>query len=431
MARSSGHVDSLPSVTFAAAGRKFRIQDKTLWFPGGSSSIDYFIGSKTSGRSYARQIDGYLFEIPVTWYSAKQAWDASPGYEHDRDINLTRPLETSCLLCHSSQVRPVLRTQNRYGDPPFLEGGVSCERCHGAGSEHARDPAHVRMVNPAKLESERRDSVCGQCHLTGEARIEKPGKRFADFRAGDRLSDFATYYVKSSGRGDFKVTSHLEKLQSSACKIASVDKLWCGSCHETHTNEDKTQATCISCHTDAHRQTERCATCHMPKASAADAIHGVFTDHSIPKTAKASTAPANTDLRPFFGRADDRSLGLALAELGDNRAREYLLRAEAQDWPVRLRLAASEPEPARAAKLYASVLRDNPAEPAALVNLGSLLAKNGQFEEAAKLWERALIVNPAIEQAVLNLLQIRSGPEANTILERYRRINPSSRLKPN
>jgi len=83
MARSSGRVESVPAAQFTAAGHRYQITDRTLQFDGGSSSIDYFIGSNAAGRTYLRERDGYLFELPVTWYAQKQAWDASPGYEKD------------------------------------------------------------------------------------------------------------------------------------------------------------------------------------------------------------------------------------------------------------------------------------------------------------------------------------------------------------
>jgi hypothetical protein len=426
MARSSGPVDSVSSAAFTAAGHKYRINNNQLIFDGGSSSIDYFVGSNSAGRSYLRERDGYLYELPVTWYSLKQAWDASPGYESEPEVRLTRPVETSCLLCHASRVRPVLGTQNRYGSPPFLEGGVACERCHGAGGDHVRDPVNSPMVNPAKLDSERRDAVCSQCHLSGEARIERSGHRFAEFRAGDRLADFATYFVWKGGRGDLKVTSHVEKLAASACKTASGDGLWCIACHDPHTNADKTQAACLSCHATAHHREESCASCHMPKTQAADAAHGVLTDHSIPRIPRPPQPPVKSEIQAFLGTADDRALGLAWAELGDPRAREFLLRAQPLDWPVRLRLAIVEPNSSRAMALYESVLRDNPSDPAALVNLGSLYAGAGRTAEAGGLWERALAVNPAIEQAVLNLSRIRPVPQARTILKRYLEFNPAS-----
>jgi tetratricopeptide (TPR) repeat protein len=165
----------------------------------------------------------------------------------------------------------------------------------------------------------------------------------------------------------------------------------------------------------------------MPRTRTADGNHGVMTDHGIPRVARREAAPGAGGLVAFLGKADDRALGLAYAELGDRRAREYLLRAAPQDAPVRLRLAVLEPDAARAAALYESVLRENPNEPAALVNLGTYLAGAGRVEEAGRLWERALAVNPALEEAVLNLSQIRPAAEGRAVLRRYLEFNPVSK----
>lgn len=426
MAQSSGRAEALPTADFTAAGHRYRIEGKQLSFAGGTSTIDYFIGSNAAGRTWLRSWQGYLFELPVTWYAQPGRWDASPGYENETYVRLNRAVEPSCLLCHASQVRPVRGTQNRYGDPPFGESGVSCERCHGAGSEHVRDPAQARMVHPARLDAERKAAICSQCHLTGEARIERPGKRFVEFQAGDRLSDYATYLVWKGGRRDLKVTSHVEKLAASACRTSAGRALDCTSCHDPHTNADRSQATCLSCHAKAHRPQERCVTCHMPKAKSADAGHGVLTDHSIPRSPLTAAKPEAAELISFLDTADDRALGLAYAELGDARARAYLQRAQPQDWPVRLRQAVLEPNPRLAATAYESVLREAPGETAALVNLGGLYATAGRLEEAGKLWERALASNPALEEAALNLAQIRSPALAIAILERYLILNPAS-----
>ena len=53
------------------------------------------------------QREGYLFELPVTWYVHPGSWDASPGYEQYREVRLDRAIEFSCLSCHASQVRPL------------------------------------------------------------------------------------------------------------------------------------------------------------------------------------------------------------------------------------------------------------------------------------------------------------------------------------
>jgi tetratricopeptide (TPR) repeat protein len=426
MAQSSGRAESIRPAEFTSARHRYRIVDNALHFTEGSAPMQFFIGSNTSGRSYLTEREGYLFELPVTWYAKKQLWAASPGYETNAEVRLDRPIDPSCLGCHASGLRPVLGTQNRYGDPPFSENGVSCERCHGPAGEHVQNPAKSPLVNPAKLTPERRDGICAQCHLTGEVRIEKAGRRLSEYRAGDRLADFATYLVWNSPSAGFKVTSHVEKLALSQCKRASGDKLWCGSCHDVHTNADKTQATCLGCHTAAHHREDRCATCHMPKTAAADVGHGVLTDHSIPRIPRKAQPKAERKLVGFNGIADDRALGLAYAELNDSRARGYLLRATPADGEVLLRLAVLEADSARAAKFYESVLRANPSQITALVNLGTIYANAGLTAQAASLWERALKTNPAIEGAALNLAQIRPAPEARRILERYLLFNPGS-----
>ena len=104
MARSSGRVDSAPPARFTAAGHRYRIENNRLYFDQGSAPFDYFIGSNTAGRSYLFMREGYLFELPVTWYQQKRAWDASPGYEQEREVRLNRPIDPTCLSCHASML---------------------------------------------------------------------------------------------------------------------------------------------------------------------------------------------------------------------------------------------------------------------------------------------------------------------------------------
>lgn len=423
MARSSGRVaEEPPQGRFRAAGQDYEIAGTRLGFAAGSASLDFFIGSNTAGRSFLTEREGYLYELPVTWYARQQRWDASPGYEKDSWVRLNRAVEPGCLGCHASRVRPVYGTQNRYGSPPFLDGGVSCERCHGPGSEHVRDPVAARMVNPAKLDGDQRDSVCSQCHLTGEVRVNRPGRQFAMFRAGELLQDYATYFVRP-GPG-LKVTSHVERLAASRCKRSSGDALWCGTCHDVHTGADRTQQACLGCHAVAHRQSERCADCHMPRTPTTDGNHGAMTDHGIVR--RPGAAAERAALTVFLGTADDRAWGLAYAETGSPLAREYLLRSQPADAAVLLRLAVLEPDRVRAAKLYEAVLRTEPAQVTALVNLGAIYAEQERTAAAAKLWERALEANPAIEGAVLNLARISKPETARALLRRYLEFNPAS-----
>ena len=206
MARSAGPVgapgfrEGFAEAAFSdpGSGAHYRVEpDYRLSFARmgaeGQRMLSWFIGSGRVGRSYLFGQDGFLFQAPVAYYAESQKWDLSPGYQRKRTIELTRGVETGCLQCHTSRMQTVAGTTNRFSAVPFLEGGVSCERCHGGGRAHVQRvgakvrPAAGAIVNPAKLEAARRDSVCAQCHLTGAARVAKAGQR--RYQAGDRLSD--------------------------------------------------------------------------------------------------------------------------------------------------------------------------------------------------------------------------------------------------
>src|SRR5262249_267426 len=209
-------------------------------------------------------------------------WDLSPGYDRYAYPFLTRPVLPACLNCHATGVKPIAGTHNRYGDPPFAESGIGCERCHGSGERHIASARAADIVNPVKLAADHRDSMCAQCHLPGEVRIMRPGAAWSSYHPGDRLADSVAVFVRNSP--GLTVTSHVEKLQQSRCKQASGDKLWCGTCHDPHgVRVVSLRETCSGCHACKAKNTDNCAGCHMPKSPVTDAQHVVYTDHSIPR----------------------------------------------------------------------------------------------------------------------------------------------------
>jgi len=402
----------------------------------GTRPLEYFIGSGTVGRSYLFSVDGFLYQAPVSYYSAESRWDLSPGYERFDRLYLSRPVEGACLRCHASRLQPVLGTQNGFTSTPFLEGGVACERCHGPGDEHLRGG---KIVNPAKLTPERRDSVCAQCHLSGVARIEH----------GEHVSVFVWSYASA----DMKVTSHFEKLAQSRCKAGSGDKLWCGSCHDPHSLPLEAEKVnyfrqkCEQCHVCKEkpalraRQGNNCIACHMPKNPVIDVEHAVYTDHSIPRRPNAAPRQAASTERILvpFGKttAFDRDLGLAYALAGANeRAFELLKSAEAKqpdDVPALVQLAHLydlRADEDRAALLYERVLRADPSQIAAANNLGAILQKRGRVAEAIRLWSDVVARSPGSEAARMNLAmaQFRSGDlqSAEASLVKLLELNPGS-----
>jgi hypothetical protein len=406
MARTSGVV----SRTVPGAFKNVRIDNSghARW-DNNVRKLDYFVGSGAHGRSYVFAQNGFLFQSPFTWYTQQSKWDASPGYEHDRNLRWSRPIEPNCLWCHASQPRHIYGTINRYADPPFSDG-VTCERCHGPGSEHVAGKG--RLVNPAKLDAPQRDAVCAQCHLSGEARIEKAGKRLAMYRPGDLLSEYVAFFTAEGGA--MKATSHYEKFEASTCKQASGDKLWCGTCHSPHRTVSANEA-CQSCHTPSHcNRGPDCASCHMPKQRVVDGGHGVLTDHSIPRGAKSGSRTPNWKLRVWPGyESGRRELGLAYAEVSlrtQNRQQRdaaiELLEAAAPDPEVMVRLGyllEQKGDVTRAAQLYRDGSRLQPNAVTALVNLGAIEGRRGNYDSAITLWRRALVANPAQPEAARNL----------------------------
>jgi hypothetical protein len=382
--------------------------------------LSYYVGSGVAGRSFGYVRDGFLFEAPVTWYAQTGSWDVSPGYASDTASRWSRPIEPSCLFCHASQTRRREGTLNAYADPAFVQNGIGCERCHGPGSLHVEGKA--KMVNPARLGPARRDDVCAQCHLTGQSRVDRAGRDLTDYQPGDVLSDFVACFVPTA-QGDFQVNSHVEKLSESTCKRVAGDRLWCGSCHDPHSVPPASERAawyrtkCLTCHEAA--QCARgfdCTSCHMPKSRAADAGHGVFTDHSIPRIpGRAAVRPAASWTLRGFSAADtgDRELGLAYAETGvrtgDRRQQAEALRLLAtapQDAQVQVRLADLEERAgnsSQALALYQAALRQDPNALVALVNLGRLYGSAGLLDRAIALWREALKRNPCLAEAGANL----------------------------
>jgi len=433
----------------------------------GEKNLAYAIGSGVRARSYLLEQDGFLYEAPVAFYSAGHAWGLEPGYDRYDYPYLSRPIVPGCLSCHASLIRTVPLTLNRYDSPAFLEGGVTCDRCHGNGEKHVAKmksgnlTGGSEILNPARLDAVRRDSICAQCHLTGEATVMRAGKNWSSFQAGDRLSDFQTVFIRSGQRAGLRVTGHVEDLAFSACKRASGDKLWCGSCHDPHTLPAAGQASaffrakCLSCHstqacseTQAARMKSRddCIGCHMPRSPATDAQHTVFTDHSIPRRPRRDVRPpaADAELVVFGGvEASPRDLALAYAikaigqQAGADRTRalgllERAERAAPDDIELVLYLAERYRNDGKndlARPLYEHAIQLDPGQVTASVGLGGVMMEQGNYAAAIRLWTDALAKNSGLELVRLNLAValLRTGDKAAAVsmLEKAVSLNPA------
>jgi hypothetical protein len=426
----------------------------------GSRALAYFIGSGAAARTFLIEDNGFLFESPVTYYRSSTSWKPSPGFESLDYPNLTRPIVPSCLQCHASGIQDKAGTLNGYAAPPFLENGVACERCHGAGSEHIAKGA--KMLNPANLAPAARDSICEQCHLSGEVRVAKPGKDTKALTPGERLADDLTVFVRAGLPSDLRVTSHVENLAQSACKRASGEKLWCGTCHDPHTAPAPAEKAayfrgkCLSCHQtqDCHAAAEvrranadNCIQCHMPRGPASDIQHVVFTDHSIRrKPASAGTLPASNSALvaypSYTATTRDLAVAYAVVALRDHypadRERAFALLKQAAEEGTADALALAYlaelyrdvNDNAHAIPIYQQAVRMDRTQYAAISALGAYQMQGGNTAAAIRLWQSALALNPAMTLVRVNLAKalLRTGKpeEAKATLEKALQLNPTS-----
>ncbi len=314
------------------------------------AEVHFLIGSGRRAVGYLVKRDGFLFESPITWYTQKQRWDLSPGFERT-DNHFDRAISPTCLYCHANRVLALAGPDNRYEPPIFQGHAIGCERCHGPGELHAAEPIAVdgrdtTIVNPADLESPLRDAVCEQCHLGGEHRIVRTHRRAEDFRPGLPFDRFWTVFVERSSAAGDRLIGQVEQMHASRCYRVSKGKLGCISCHDPHSLPPAGRSVayyrdrCLSCHQDhgcalaagarlKGSPDNNCAGCHMPRMESSDVPHVATTNHRILRNLPAETSSTKENqsgrrLVPFHEenadalerRALDRDRGVALCRHG-------------------------------------------------------------------------------------------------------------------
>ncbi|MGB7731713.1 MAG: tetratricopeptide repeat protein, partial [Candidatus Acidiferrum sp.] len=426
----------------------------------GKRELLYYIGEGRRGRTYLFSDDGFVFESPVNWYADRHMWDMAPAYGNVREIPLNLPALTSCLNCHVSGVRaPIDGTENKYATPIFLFSGVTCERCHGPGAAHVLGGA---IVNPSKLSPKLRDQDCMQCHLEGNAAIERAGKHLYEYKPGADLADYVRYFVLAGNVPQgLRATSQFEALARSVCKQKSGDAMNCMSCHDPHQTVPREKrvafyrAKCIACHGETfgakhHRKQQDCTSCHMPPSPSTDVAHTEVTDHRIlrrPARENATQSPtaALPELVPFprteEAAQEGRELALAWQSMVDSgmtmaqpEADGFLQAALRQfpDDPALLSAIAYSAQKRgddnQARALYNRALQQDATLIDAATNLGVLEANHGRTAEAVKLLQDAFERAPARSEIGMNLARIfcqtQQFETARNSVRRVLRFNP-------
>ncbi len=399
----------------------------------GKQLLLFYLGSGRRGRTWLFQREGYWYEIPINWYAKKHIWDMTPGFLTAREMPFTLPVDPGCLHCHASNVQASLPdARNHFSGPPFPRGGIACASCHGDPSQHLAQNGKGPILNPARLDTVRRESICLECHLEGEIAVVKQGRSVGGFRPGDNLFDDAVYFEdgRKAGPGG-RATSQWESLLESACKRASGDRLTCTTCHDPHATvpaEDRVayyRSRCLTCHAGLasghHNENPDCTSCHMPREATEDIAHEQVTDHRIQIISKPFTSPfAADELVPIGGvqpGVRDEAIAWAqLADRGDRAAGERALRlllqaestdpAQASDGELHMELGFLEQMSGnreRAKEEYQQSLRADPYNETAAGNLAVLEAQQGDSVAALPLWQKVFKDDPGASAAGIDL----------------------------
>ena len=408
--------------------------------------VDYVIGSGNHVRSYLHLTpQKKLVELPIAWYEEKGGyWGINPGYDWQHHSDFRRRVTMECMFCHNAY--PDTKKASDRADmealfPGKIAEGIDCQRCHGPGAEHVREPSANNIINPARLSADRKLEVCLQCHLETTSAplpyaVRRPGRGVFSYKPGEPLSDYMVHFDHAEGTGHddkFEIAGSAYRLLKSRCFLESAGALTCTTCHNPHDIQRGEKAAqyyagvCQGCHAKPianHTSSQDCVGCHMPKRRTDDVVHAVMTDHWIQrrKPAQNLLAPRaerhGADEKPYQGPValyyppvlPDSAENQLIQSIAQVTARSNLsvglpqLKAALDKYPVRdggpyFELAKASPD-LLAIPLYEAAIERTPDYWPALHRLGMALSRVGQTERAVEFLKRAGAL--ATEGTVLN-----------------------------
>ena len=260
------------------------------------SDVAFVYGSKWKQRYFARRGDTY-YVLPAQWDIQNRVWrpyhvgkDNDWWYAFYPEDNKDRPTGPLCDGCHSVNFN-IATSQ-------VTEWNVGCERCHGPGSDHVRQPSPANIVNPAHLDFAAANDVCIQCHSQGRPKANPIKNLYYDwavgFTPGARLSN--VWDLEDHKLGETTFThypdgeAHKNRMQGNDFVQSLMYRrgVTCFSCHDVHGTANPADtlkpgnALCLECHgpqspngprgtleTHTHHRAgssgSLCVNCHMPR----------------------------------------------------------------------------------------------------------------------------------------------------------------------
>jgi tetratricopeptide (TPR) repeat protein len=263
--------------------------------------------------------------------------------------------------------------------------GVTCERCHGPGREHAAhhrqhqgDAAHA-IVHPGNLPRERLMEVCTQCH----SNVRRRGPLFS-YRPGEPLeASYRTLHARYPE--DDQVANQVRDLGQSKCFQKSA--MTCITCHDPHRPQQQAAVhrACLECHTPAACKEQPrlpaavrddCTGCHMPVRVWMNVRYHTTEDRYVPVARRSDHRIAvhpegkQAVLLAWLRKQTDATSRAEATRLAGELSRYWLTEAEQRR---------------RAARLLGTIgalreaLKADPA-PATRQRLQEAIARQGEFD---------------------------------------------------
>jgi tetratricopeptide (TPR) repeat protein len=422
--------------------------------------IDFIMGSGNHARTFLhRSPRNTLIELPLGWYADKGGhWAMNPGYDRPDHEGFQRKISYDCMFCHNGYPKIPEGHEQSFAEPVYLDpipGGIDCQRCHGPGKRHSelagsgkatQDAIRQAIVNPARLNPERREEVCIQCHLETTSfplpnSLQRYDRGPFDYQPGQTLGNSWLFFDHAPGMGredKFEIVNAVYRIRRSRCFQQSKGAMECATCHDPHNvprGDDAVRhydAACQKCHGDEferavaagrHTKAAGCADCHMPKRRTEDVVHSLATDHLIQRHKPAGELLADRAERHETGDHAYRGEVILYypADLPPSPTRElYTALAQVID---RSNLENGIP------RLAGTIQRFPFARPEFYFQLGEALRNSGRAAEAVSAYREAVRRDAQMVAAQQNLgAALRSLGQADEAVETLRR---ATQLAPN
>lgn len=235
-------------------------------------------------------------------------WQKGPTHWTPPSNTLSR----GCAGCHATGVK--IETKDVLDDPKhpyksivtafdYKDLNITCERCHGPGSEHAVEGDKNKLISPQFLTAKASNETCAQCHGSHSGKSEFPmGVHKYPYNAKNEdslgngyfvpgvyeMKDYYFNFDKPSVNNKWKegtyntwpdqVHARAHSMQNSELNRSvhannSLQKVTCFDCHDSHSLDGGPASMKVADYdftNAAYRNNTLCLTCHAGMGAFAD-----------------------------------------------------------------------------------------------------------------------------------------------------------------